>query len=491
MKPGELRKAALTGARWTVASRVGLQLVTWPITIVVMRLLEPGDYGLFTIALLFTGFIALFGELGLGVALVQTPALDEGMARAACTLVLLLNGAVALAIAVLAPWVAEFYVAPDVTLLMRVLTLELLFTALATVPQALLERQLQFRSLSIAQLAAGIVGAATTLIAALLEAGVWALVAGSLAMALVRSALLIAFHGRVVWPGSVKLAAVQPMVHVSSQVVAGRVLWYWVGQADQFILGRLLNAVQFGLYSVAAQLAMLPVGKAMEAVNRVAFPLMSRAVSDPQALRDMHLRVIKLLALYSFGICWGLAAVAPEFVVLVLGPKWEAATTPLAMLAIIAPLRMLCALHNTTTTAVGAPEAATKELLLAAVLVPLAVTVGAWRGGLAGAAGAWLVAFPIVYLVSNRLTCAAVGLTPFAGLRPLAAPVCSACTMIAGVWLVRRLVGDQAPVGLLLGAEIVAGGIVYAAAMWLMAKPLVIEARAVVRDVLVPGRARP
>ena len=65
MKPGELRKAALTGARWTVASRVGLQLVTWPITIVVMRLLEPGDYGLFTIALLFTGFIALFGELGL------------------------------------------------------------------------------------------------------------------------------------------------------------------------------------------------------------------------------------------------------------------------------------------------------------------------------------------------------------------------------------------------------------------------------------------
>ena len=491
MKIGNWRQAALTGARWTVASRIGLQLVTWPITIVVMRLLEPGDYGLFAIALLFTGLIALFSELGLGVALVQASTVDEPMARAASTLVLMLNAAVALAIVGVAPWVADVYDTPDVSLVMRVLTLELLFGALAAVPQALLERQLQFRSLSLAHMAGGIAGAATTLTAALLDAGVWALVAGTLVMALVRSSLLIVLHGRLVWPGPVRLATVRPMVHVSSQVVVGRLLWYWYGQADQFVLGKLLHAVQLGFYSVAAQLAMLPVGKAMEAVNRVAFPILSRARADPASLREMYLRVIGMLALYGFGVCWGLAAVAHEFVALVLGAKWQAATTPLAMLSIIAPLRMLCALNNTTTTAVGVPEAATKELVFAAVVIPLSVTAGAWRGGLAGAATAWLVAFPIVYLVSNRLTCAAVGLATREGLKPLVAPIFSGCMMFAGVWFVRRTLAPDTPLALLLAAQIVTGAAIYAGMMWLVARAVVDGARAFLRDMLRPRRALP
>ena len=485
-----MRQAALTGARWTVASRVGLQLVTWPITIVVMRLLEPGDYGLFAIALLFTGFIALFSELGLGAALVQASVVDEPMARAASTLVLLLNGAVAMAILAVAPWVAGVYETPDVTLVMQVLTLELLFGALAAVPQALLERQLQFRSLSLAHMAGGIAGAATTLTAALFDAGVWALVAGTLVMALVRSGLLIVLYGRLVWPGRVRVATVRPMVRVSSQVLMGRVLWYWYGQADQFVLGKLLHAVQLGFYSVAAQLAMLPVGKAMEAVNRVTFPILSRERANPKSLREMYLRINSVLALYGFGVCWGLAAVAHEFTHLVLGEKWQAATTPLAMLSIIAPLRMLCALNNTTTTAVGAPEAATKELVLAAVMIPLAVSAGAWWGGLAGAATAWLVAFPIVYLVSVRLTCTAVGLATWEGLRPLVAPIFSGGMMIAGVWLVRRTLAPNAPLALLLGAEIVAGASIYAGMMWLIARPVVDGAQAFLRDMLRPKRAQ-
>ncbi len=486
MTTGKLRQAALSGARWTVASRVGLQLVTWPITIVVMRLLEPGDYGLFAIALLFTGFIALFSELGLGVALVQASVVDEPLARAASTLVLLLNGAVGLAIFVVAPWVAKAYNAPGAALVMQILSIELLLGAFAAVPQALLERRLQFRSISLAHMAGGVAGAATTLVAALSHAGVWALVAGALAMSLVRTSLLIWFHGRPVWPGKIRLSTVRPMVHVSSQVLIGRVLWYWYGQADQFVLGKLLNAVQLGIYSVAAQLAMLPVGKAMEAVNRVTLPIFSRARTDPESFRNIYLRVVGVLTLYGFGVCWGLAAVAHDFVHLVLGAKWQAAATPLALLSIVAPLRMLCALNNTTSTAVGAPEAATKELVLAAVLVPLAVGAGGWWGGLAWAAAAWLAAFPVVYLVSNRLTSAAIGLPAWQGLRPLVAPTLSGCLMLTGVWLLRQTLPADTPLALSLGAEIVVGGCIYAGMMWLIARPVVDGAREFMRDMIRP-----
>ncbi len=487
MKIDAVRKTALSGARWTLTARVGLQLITWPATIIVIRFLEPSDYGLFAIALLFTAFIALFAELGLGVALVQTREIDDGMARAASTLVLMLNGIMALAIAAIAPWVAWFYDQPDVALIMRVLTIELLIAAFAAVPQAMLERQLQFRELSLAQIAGGIAGAAVTLVAALLGAGVWALVTGNLTITLVRSAMLIAFYGRLVYPGKVSRVRIRPLVHVSTHVLAGRALWYWYGQADQFVLGKLLNAGQFGFYAVAAQLALLPGGKMMEVVNRVSFPILSRLQSDRPALRDIHLRLVAFLAMYGFGVCWGLAAVAHELVELVFGPKWGPAATPLALLAITAPLRMLSSLNNTTTVATGTPGAATKELLLAGVLVPVAVAAGAWWHGLLGASMAWLFSYPIVYLVSNRLTCASIGADIRAGLKPLAVPFIAGCAMLAAVWLVRGAIGTDAPIVLLLGAEIAVGGAVYAATMWLLAKALVLEAKTIVRDMLRPS----
>ena len=168
----ELKTEALRGARWTLAARVGMQLVTWPITIWVMRLLEPSDYGLFALAILVSGFVTLFSELGLGVALVQAPELSETQTRMACTMVLALNSGIALIIIALAPLMAVFFKEPDVTLVMWVLTVELFISALAVVPLALLERGLKFKQVSLGHMVGGVAGSVVTLVAAFLDAGV-------------------------------------------------------------------------------------------------------------------------------------------------------------------------------------------------------------------------------------------------------------------------------------------------------------------------------
>jgi teichuronic acid exporter len=482
-----LKTAALSGARWTLAARVGMQLVTWPITILVMRLLEPGDYGLLALALLVSGFITLFSELGLGVALVQAPQLSDAQIRMACTLVLLLNGVIAFIIIALAPLMAAAFEEPDLTLVMRVLCLELLMSALAAVPLALLERGLKFKPVALGLMAGGISGSLVTLTAALLGAGVWALVAGTLATALVRSAAWITFHGRPVRPGRLRLQTIRPMVRVSSHAVALRVLWYWSGQADQLVLGRLLHTSALGLYSVASQLAMLPAGKAMDTVNRVAFPILSRLQSEPHQLQASHRNSTALLALYGFGVCWGLAAVAPEFVRLVMGEKWLQATLPLAVLSLIAPLRMLCAFNNTMVTAVGMPQLATRELMLGSVLIPAAVGFGAYADGLRGATLAWLMAYPLVYLYSTHLTAAAVRMPRLAALRVVAAPMAAGLCMLAAVWACRAALGETPALALRLGAGIVTGAATYLLVLWLVARPLLLGARGLSQELFRPG----
>lgn len=483
-----LRQAALSGARWTLIARVGLQLITWPITIIVMRELEPGDYGVFAIALLVQGFIAMFAELGLGVALVQTPQVSDVQRRMAATLLLLLNAVIAAAIVLVAPWVARAYEEPEVTAVMWVLSLELVLVSVAAVPQAMLERELRFRSISIVQIVAGVSASVITLVAALNDLGVWSLVAGALSLALLRTiGIVIAYRG-VVWPGRARLSAIRPLVDVGGHTLAGRMLWYWFGQADSLLLGLQLQASALGAYSTSSQLAMLPAGKAMEAVNRVAFPVLCRLVERVDEMRLMVNRLRGLLALYGFGVCWGLAAVAPEFVLLVLGEKWRAAQWPLAALALVAPLRMLSSFHNTAVTAAGQPQAATRELVVAAALIPTAVAFGAWTDGLTGASLAWLVAYPAVFALSIVLTSAVLQQRRLQAATTLVAPLLAGAALLASVWLCRRLLADSVALPTLLAAEIAVGAAAYLLVMWIGARALLQDARELVLDLLRPGR---
>lgn len=484
-----LRQQALTGARWTIAARVGLQLVTWPITIAVMRLLDPGDYGVFAIAILVHGFVSIFTELGLGVALVQTATVSKAQTRMAASIVLVLNLVVMGLIAVVAPWMAESYEADELRPVMWALSFELLIVAASAVPSAMLERELRYRSIAKAHVAGGVSGSLATLVAALSGAGVWALVAGALVSAAVRAIGCIWSYGGVVVPGRVRFADLRPMVNVGGHTLAWRVLWFWSSQADSLLLGLQLTARALGFYNVASQLSMLPATKAMEAVNKVAFPLLCRSRDDAAQTTAIVDRLRALLALYGFGVCWTLAAVAPEFVGFVLGDKWSAAALPLALLSMVAPLRMLSAFQNTVVTALDAPAVATREQLMSALVVPTAVALGGMHGGLAWAASAWLVCFPGIFAMSVVLTAKVMRQPWRDALRPLWGPMTAAVAMFAAVEAARRLAPEGLPVGLQLLLHLLLAGVVFLGVLRWLWPVLLRDTRSLVHELLHPAPA--
>ncbi|HSB26139.1 MAG TPA: oligosaccharide flippase family protein, partial [Burkholderiaceae bacterium] len=270
-----LWQAAQSGIRWTLGARVALQLVSWPITLLSMRLLEPRDYGLLALSIIVLGVVTLVSDLGFGVTLVQAKQADDTTIRSASGLVILFGLLLAGALAWSAPLIAGWFSAPELAPVLRVMSLDVIASALALVPQINLERQLRFKELSISLLASGVCGVAFTLVGALLGWGVWALVAGALTGTFVRSGLQIFYHRGVVLP-ALSLQALRLHIRAGSHVMGSRALWYWYSQSDQIILGRLTHASALGSYNVASQIAMLPVAKAMDTINRVAFPTLSR-----------------------------------------------------------------------------------------------------------------------------------------------------------------------------------------------------------------------
>ena len=86
-----LRNDVLYSLKWLAGARFAGQLVAWAITLVVIRILKPSDYGLMAIADVLIGFAALFQEMGLFSAMVQKRDLTERHVEQAFGILIVLN----------------------------------------------------------------------------------------------------------------------------------------------------------------------------------------------------------------------------------------------------------------------------------------------------------------------------------------------------------------------------------------------------------------
>src|SRR5512144_3239886 len=103
------RARILAGLGWTAATRFLGQLVSWAVSIVVMRILSPTDYGLLAMATVLIGFLNLFSELGLGWAIVSAREVDLPTLRKVYGLTLIAHGVLFAFVFFTAPLVAASF----------------------------------------------------------------------------------------------------------------------------------------------------------------------------------------------------------------------------------------------------------------------------------------------------------------------------------------------------------------------------------------------
>ena len=202
----------------------------------------------------------------------------------------------------------------------------------------------------------------------------------------------------------------------------------------------MVHSTELGSYSVGANLAAIPGDKAMDAVNRVSFPTLSRMRPQRARFNYTYERILRMLALYGFLVAWGLAAVAPEFVHVVLSDKWRFAVIPLAMLSIAAPIRMLTSLQNTVNNAAGVPQASTKVLGLTCLVLPVGILIGVRVAGINGAAVSCVVVYAILFFVSTFYTCRVTQRDMRDNLRLILVPLVAGISMLIVTWAAARAV---------------------------------------------------
>src|SRR4051812_5514672 len=457
---------------WRSGSQIAAQLVTWMATFLVIRLLNPSDYGLFAMTQVVLMFLSLMNGYGFANALVRSEKVTPLEIRQMFGLLILLNGGLALGQILLAPLAAAYFRQPLVETLLRVQALLYMATPFIALPQALLSRRIDFRAQALVSLVSALLSAATALACAAAGWGVWTLVAAPLVLFWTNGIGLTAVARSLVWP-SFRFEGAGHHIRYGGAMVAIQCFWFLQSQADVFIAGRLVLPHQLGLYTTSLFLTQILAGKFIPPVNEVSFAAYSRIQDRQDALAAAFLKTVRLVMLIALPFYFGLATVAEPVVLTVLGSKYAETVPLIRTLAMAMPFLTLQILFAPATNALGRPRAALRVAMAGAVIMPIAFLIGS-RYGTLGLARAWLFGFPLLTAATAVMSLPVIGAKPAALARAIAPGLLASVAMTAMVVGLDSLLPPMAaPARLTILAS--TGAATYAVLLFAFARSLVEE----------------
>ena len=452
-----LDQSFVKGVAWTGVSRWSAQAVTWIATLVVARILTPTDFGIFSIAMLYLGFLALITEFGVGSAVVYLRELDNNHIAQLNSLAVLMGLAGCLLTAAAAVPMSRFFHSPQLPPVLVVMGFGFIITGFRSVPMALLQKDLQFKFLSFVEALRAIATAVLMVVLAVLGARYWTLVFGGLFGTLLATVVTLKrCRHSFRWP---RIESLHQAMRFSWHVLVGNVAWYEYSNSDFLVAGRVLGQAVLGTYTLAWNLATLPIEKITTLIGSVT-PGVFSATQDQNSLRRYLLRPTEAVSLLLFPVLVGVALVAPEAVRVVLGAKWEAAIVPLQLLCVYGCVRAVMPLFSQALLVTGDSRFLMWNGLVSAVVFPAAFFVSS-RWGATGIAAAWIVIYPINAVPIYIRALQKIGFTVGDYMKAVWPAVHSTLTMAAAVFAVRLLLPAGVPTAVRLVVLIASGAGVY------------------------------
>lgn len=422
---------------WRSGAQIITQLLSWTSTLMVIRILNPADYGLFAMCQAVIAFLTFLNGYGLISALVASETIDTHRMRQAFGLMLLLNGGLAVAQLILAPWAADYYHQPAVASMLRIQAVIYLSTPFITLPEVLMGRSLDFRKPAFVTFLSGIVAASVAIGGALAGWGVWTLVWAPIAGFYVKAIGYLVVTRFFIWP-SFDFRGAGPTILFAISLLGSQLAFLIQSQADVFIGGRVLDPHALGLYAEALFLTQIFVSKFVPPINEVTFPIYARMQGDKARVAAALCKAIKLVMLVACPIYLGMAVTAEPLVLTILGPKWAEMATFVSLLALAMPFLTLQVMFPPMCNALGRPGLGARIAMIGAIIMPVAFLIGIRFGGL-GLAWAWLLGYPVFALSTAHLAGRLVGLGFGALFRAVLPGIMAAAAMAALVWLTDHL----------------------------------------------------
>lgn len=373
-------KNVLGNMLWRLAERFGAQGVSFVVSIVLARLLEPSAYGTIAMATVLTNILTVFVDSGMGNALIQKKDADDLDFSTVFYFNMVVSAGLYMIIFFIAPLIANYYGNSDLTPLVRVLSLSLLIFGLKGIQQAFVAKNMLFKRFFFATLGGTIFSAVLGIGLAYFGAGVWALVAQQLSNQLIDTIIL---WFTVKW---------RPKKMFSFKRLKGLFSYGWkilvsalvdtvYNNLRSLIIGKKYSSDDLAFYDKGKSFPFIIISNVNGSIDSVLLPTMSSVQDSRESVKAMTRRAITTSTYVMAPLLMGLAFCGKPLISLLLTDKW---LPSYPFMVIFCTTYMFYPIHTANLNAIKAMgrsdlflklEIIKKIVGLAAVLISMNISV--------------------------------------------------------------------------------------------------------------------
>jgi lipopolysaccharide exporter len=375
---------------------MGLSAVT---SIILARNLSSSDYGIVGFAAIFIGFLGMFSDMGMESAVIRKENLDDTELYTGFTIKLVLGALMFAFTFLLAPVGKMFFNDSAVENVIKVLSLSFLLKALFFLPNCLLTRELDYKKLFLLQVAASAFASITSITLALTGFRYWSIVMASLC-----ETVAMALMFNLVKPVRIRLRfsrkAAAEFISVGGNLVLSGFVIYTLFNVDNFIIGSLKGAVALGYYAIAFNWGSMICSILQGVVHSVLFPTFAKIQDDRERIVKGYLKSVDYISFIGLLSNTVLLAVAPDFLILVLGGgtnKWIPAVLSFRILCVYGIFRALLEPLGNVLVALGKTDILLKSNVLVAALELALLYPAVKYFGIEGVAAVVAVTYALQY----------------------------------------------------------------------------------------------
>jgi O-antigen/teichoic acid export membrane protein len=316
-----LASEAVRSTGWSAGFQITQQVFQLGISILLIRLLSPADFGLVAMANVIIGLAGLLGDLGLCSAIVQKKDLLHEHLDSIFWLNFGLGLIIFLVLTVTSPFAAAFYGEPRVAAIIVVSAMGFVLGPLSSVQMTVLRKELKFRTLGTRQFLAVLPASLISLWLAFTGWGAWSLVLGGLLSPLL---MAFAFWNTVSWRPRLKFSfsRLRELMRFGLGLTGFSFFNYFTRNADNLLIGRYLGNVALGLYDRAYSLMLMPLTKVTRVLDASLFPVFSRLQDDNLRFQRAYIRVCRTVALVTLPMSVGFWVLLEPAIVVLYGRQW-------------------------------------------------------------------------------------------------------------------------------------------------------------------------
>lgn len=379
------------GLFWSYGERIMAQLVSLIVSIVLARLLDPENYGVISIVMIFITLCDAIVTGGFGNSIVQKKDADELDVNTMLICSVATSFFLYVILFLAAPFIADFYQMEIIRPILRVLGLRLLISGVNSIQRAWIQKRMLFKRFFISTSFGTIISAVVGISMAYMGAGAWALVGQYLTNSFIDTVVLFITND---WRPKLQFSfdRAKQMLSYGWKVLLTTVVYTVEGDLRSLIVGKQFGSADLAYYEQGKKFPNLLVSNINTSISNVMFPVLSKNQDNRERMKAICRRSIKTSTYLLAPLLLGLIAVSNEFVRVILSDKWLPCVPFLQILTLVYLVRPLTTTDQQAIMSTGRSDLTLRIMIAVNVtdVILLLIAVFAMKSVIMIAVGALL-----------------------------------------------------------------------------------------------------